>query len=126
MLVGWALKRKLTSAQRHAVVMHILDNVHALPLSAIIDTDEDGGITVNNRVLDIETSSQLREHARSALDNKALILIREQVKYQSYVGAATKAANADDLTFYRAALWFGQEVEKYLILLAGREEPTLD
>ena len=115
----------LPKKKRRQLVMHMLD-VEAVPLSAIVDVNEDGQLTISGRTLDIEKAKQLQVHARAALENKALALIREQVRYESYVGAAVKVKTPDELTFYRAALWWGQMEEKYLRLLAGREEPTLD
>lgn len=123
-IVGWLL-RSVPFKVRQQLVVHILDSVQALPLSAIIDANEQGELTIRNRSLDIETVRALHAHARSALENKALNLIREQVKYEAAIGAVTKAVTGDDLTFYRAALWWGQREEHFLSLLAGREEPDL-
>ncbi len=108
------------------LVVHILDYLQAIPLHAIVSTNEDGELTISGKTIDIEKARQLQAHARSALDNKALTLIREQVVYESYAGAATKAATGEDLTFYRAALWWAQEVEKHLKVLAGKEEAALE
>lgn len=126
-LVGWLLTFKLSAEDKNKIVIHILDNLQAKQLGAIIDTNEDGELTISGKTVDIEKASQLRAHARSGLENKALNLIREQVVYETFTGAATKAITGEDLLFYRAALWYGQQVEKHLKLLAGRqEEPALE
>lgn len=125
-LVTWLLKRNLPLEARNNLVVHILGSLQALPLSAIIDVNADGELTISGRTLDIGKGMQLQKGADQALRNQALNLIREQVKYESFVGAATKAADANDLLFYRAALWWGQEVERLLKLLAQRgQEPDL-
>lgn len=123
-LVGKLIKRTST-AERNKIVIHILDSLQASPLNDIISVNDDGELTVNNRSLDIEKGRQLRTAADAALRNQALNLIREQVKYIAFVGAATKAQLPEDLLFYRAALWWGQEIERFLKLLAQRQEPDL-
>lgn len=107
---------------KDTLVIHILGLLKAVPLSDIIGVNADGQLTISGRTLDIEKGMQLQRSANQALRNEALSLIREQVKYESFVGAATKAAKIDDLTFYRAALWYGQQVEKHLRILAQRED----
>lgn len=126
LFVGWALKRNLSVAQRNEIVVHILGALRAVPLSAIISVNETGELLISGRTVDMEKGKQLLAHARAAQQNQALHLIREQVKYETYVGAATKAASAEDLLFYRAALWFGQREEHFLTQLAQtQEEPDL-
>lgn len=76
--------------------------------------------------MDMEKAKVLQEAARTALNNQALILIREQVVYETFTASATKAVTGEDLTFYRSALWWGQRIEYYLRLLAQRQqEPDL-
>lgn len=125
-LVGWTLKRNLSIQERNQIVIHLLDALKAVPLSAIIDVNTQGELTVSGRTLDMESGRVLLSTARAALDNKALNLIREQVKYEAYVGAVTKAALPEDMLFYRAALWWGQREEHFLNQLAqNQEEPDL-
>lgn len=127
-LVIRALNRTdITIVDRNLLTVALLDKLQASPLHAIIDVDEKSGeMLVQGRPLDIEKGRQLMDSARGALRNQALNLIREQVKYEAFVGAAIKSATIEDLTFYRAALWWGQEIERLLKLLAQRnEEPDL-
>lgn len=126
-LVGLALKRDLPSKERNKIIVHILNALHAVPLSAIIDVNEQGEMLVSGKTITVEKGIQLRGQAHAALNNQALNLIREQVKYETYVGAATKTADPNDLGFYRAALWYGQREEYFLNLLAQvqQEQPEL-
>lgn len=110
---------------RNIVVVHLLKLID-IPLGDIIASNENGELTISGKTVDIEKASQLRAHARSALENKALHLIREQVVYESFVGAAVKSQKPEDLVFYRAALWYGQRMGDHLRLLAGRDESTVE
>ncbi len=125
-LVGIALKLELTSKQRNEIVIHLLNSVHAVPLGAIIDENDQGEMTVSGRTISMEKGSRLQSAAFAALNNETMNLIREQVKYEAYVGAATKTATPEDLGFYRAALWWGQREEYFLKLLSQtKEQPEL-
>lgn len=121
-VVGYALRCNLTPKERNEIVVHILTTLQAVPLSDIISTNEQGEMTVSGRTLDMESGKQLMSHARAAQSNQALHLIREQVKYESFVGATTKAALPEDLLFYRAALWWGQREEYFLAQLSQTQE----
>lgn len=123
--VGWALRRNLSIEERNKIVIHLTKALQAVPLSAIISENTHGEVTVSGSTLDMETARMLLGHARAALDNKALHLIREQVTYEAFVGSAIKAQNSADMLFYRAALWWGQREEYFLKLLAQSEEPDL-
>lgn len=124
-LVGLALKLPLSIKAKNKLTIHILESLHAVPLRDIITQSDTGEISIKGRELDIEGARKLQTQARYAQTNQALNLIREQVKYEAFVGSATKAGIPEDLLFYRAALWFGQREEYFLRLLAGSEEPTL-
>lgn len=124
-LVGWALKKNLTFEQRNKITVHILSSLQALPLHEIISVNDEGAILVNDRPLDMEKAIQLREAAVTALNNQALSLIREQVMYEALIHGGLKAGNVEGLMFTRSAVWWGQQEEKLLKLLAQREEPDL-
>lgn len=105
----------------------ILDKLQAAPLRAILETDEETGVLlVGGKSIDIEKGKQLMSAAQGALRNPALNLIREQVVHEAFIGAAVKSQHPYDLVFYRAALWWGQQVDIHLKKLAGKnEEPNL-
>lgn len=128
-IVGWALKRNLTIEERNKIVVHILTSLQAAPLTDIITVSEEG-IKIGDKFLDMEQATLLREASMLALNNRALKLIREQVTYVAFVLLGIKADDAKSLLFARAALWWGQQEEFYLQLLAQKkhtveEEPDL-
>lgn len=103
----------------------ILDKLGALPLSAIITNDEQGQLLVHNEPLNIENARILRDSAIQALENQALALIRSQVAFSAITIGIHKAEKVEQMIFGRTALWWGQEVERYLMILAQRNEPTV-
>ena len=125
----WLIKlllRSMTDADRDLCTRLLLDKVDGLPLADIIYQDDRGVLYVNGRQIDSEKARQLRTAAEQALNNPALLLIREQVAYQASILGAVKAQSIPDLTFARAALWWGREEDTKLHLLAQTEkEPTL-
>lgn len=126
-LILRCLKNKnLPIEDRNALVVHILGELQALPLSDIIYVSPDGQLLVRGRSLDMEQMRLLRESASVALTNHALTLIREQVTFEAITLGIHKVENPEQLFFARAALWWGNEVEKKLLLLAQRQqEPSL-
>lgn len=126
-LVNYLLsKSNLTLAQRNSVVVHILDSLQGLPLASIITVNELGETLINGSPLDMEKAKQLKESARVALDNIALKVINQQVVFQAVTGGVHNAVTPEHLYFYRAAIWFSQQAEAQLKLLAQRsEEPNL-
>lgn len=111
----------MTLEQRLEISTHIVDALGALPLKDMFLINANGELEISGKVVDIEKALQLREHANSALDNKMLITIREQVGYEAFVNGIHKGVSQEQLYFYRAALWWESEVEKHLKKLAGRE-----
>ena len=124
-LIGWLMRRPLSTAERNAIVIHILGSLNAVPLSAIIETDAQGQLLIEGKPVDVERGVVLMRHAQMARSNKALNLIRTQVQYEAFLGAGHTARTPEDLLFYRAAIWWGQREDHYLALLAPREEPEL-
>lgn len=119
-------KSDFSLEDRNEIVIHILDNLQALPLSSIIDTNDDGEILINGRSLDIEKAKQLRESARIALDSISLKVVNEQVLFIAITGGLHNATSPESLYFYRAAIWFSQQLKNQLNILAQRtEEPSL-
>lgn len=121
-LALWALSKATLSIEgRNALVVHILDKTQALPLSDIIYTDSEGNLIVDGRPVDLDKMRQLKATAQAALDNPALKLIRQQVMHEAVVvGLMSKARTDLDMYFSRAAIWWGQQVESKLLLLAQR------
>lgn len=121
-LVKYLLKKDLSIEERNKIVIHLMDIVQALPLNDIINVNSDGEILINGSSLDLDKARQLREHARVALDNKALRLIREQVSFQAIALGVHQVESERQMLFARAALWWGQTEDKLLKSLAQRTE----
>lgn len=121
------LKRADISPEDRLILTNaILDTLGALPLRDIITNDENGQILLNNEPLNLEKARQLHEYALSALENRALTLIREQAAFTAITIGVHKAERTEQMIFGRAALWWGQQEQKFLEVLAQRnQEPTL-
>lgn len=113
---------ELSEEERSFCTGLLLDKVGALPLRDILYQDEStGSIIMRGEEIDFRMAQELRAGANAALNNKTFAIIREQVAYEATVQATAKAVTLADLIFYRAALWWGKEVEKKLNFLAARE-----
>ena len=125
-LVTRLLRGNLSIQERNELLVHILDLNQAVPLHDTIYLDNDGILIVNGRSLSLEQMMQLRESAKAALDNTALSLIRQQVMYEAVGISLFKGKSDLDLYASRFAVWWGNQVEAKLKLLAQRtQEPSL-
>jgi len=112
---------ELTLTQRNLFTNLILDKLDAFPLHDIIKNSDEGEILINGQPLDVEKATVLKESASAALNNKALALVREQVTWTSISGSLHNGDSPEKISFYRAAIWWGQQVEKHLKVLAQHE-----
>jgi hypothetical protein len=120
------LKRvDLTMQERTACTSLVLDKIEALPLSAII-TEGEGGILINGKPVDIETMKVLRDSAKAALDNRAFNFIGEQVVWIAIQRGIHNADTPEKLYFYRAAIWFGEQMKSHLQILAQQSPIDVD
>lgn len=116
-IATWCLKRNWTLEERVELSTAILDTLSALPLRAIIE-DSEQGILINGKLADLETLKVLRDSAHQALANKALDFIGQQVEFIAVQRGVHQATKPEDLYFYRAALWFSQQLKQHLRILA--------
>lgn len=121
-LVNYLLNKDISIEQRNFLTNVILDNLDALPIRGIIEANDAGEILINGSSLDVEKVKQVREAARIADDSPVLKLIREQVTYTAIVNGINKATTPENMNFYKAAVWFGQEEDRIIKLLAQRTE----
>lgn len=119
-LVKFLLNKELSYEQRNFLTNIILDNLDALPIRGIIETNDDGDIVINGSSLDLEKTIQICDAARIAQSSPILKLIRDQVTYTAIVNGINKAVTPENMNFYKAAVWFGQEEEKIINTLAQR------
>jgi hypothetical protein len=72
--------------------------------------------------MDMEKARMLHEFANQALDNKADKLIDQQVMWVSIVNGLHNGDTPEKIYFYRAAIWWSQQRQRLLHLLAQREQ----
>lgn len=125
-LARFALRRAdLSIEDRNLLTTLILDGIGALPLRDMIYVNEEGKLLVNGKALSVEGARALRESARGATKNQALKFVNEQVKFNAITFGVHKLETERQSFFCRAALWFGQEQQKLLAILA-QEDPNLE
>lgn len=104
----------------------MLNSLNALPTRAIIELNDNQQLVVHGKPLDMESMRTLREAAKNALANQAYTFIREQVAFVAVTTAVHKAETPLQVLFGRAALWYGQQEQALLELLASRlDEPSV-
>jgi hypothetical protein len=114
---------KLTETEENILNRGILDTLGGLPIYDIITINEAGQLLIDNRPVDMEKAAQLRYSAKAALENHALKTVYAQVTYQAFLLGAHKVESERQLNFARAAIWWGQQEERLLKLLAQDGEP---
>jgi len=122
-LTTWLLKRSnLSKKDRMLLTNAILDKLYAIPTRDIITLNEEGRLLVNNVPLDHEKTIQLRDSARAALNSQVRNLVKSQVAYKAVTMGVHKSKDIDELYFAKAAIWWGQQEDDLLKLLAGQED----
>lgn len=118
----WVLKNHSPSIEeRNLYTGILLEKVSALPLSAIITVSENGTL-INGAPVDFEKARVLQARADSALTNEAVKLCREQVRWVSVLNGLATGLKPEDLLFYRAAIWYHDQLTAHLRLLAKRDQ----
>lgn len=120
-LTIFLLKKDLSEASRNKLITCILDKLYVLPLKEIIVRDEQGTFLVSGKPLELEKLMILRESARSALQSVALKLINEQVLFNAVTIGVHRVEKPEQLMFSRAAIWWGQQQDSLLKLLANED-----
>lgn len=122
-IVKFLSKRKLSVDQMNELSVYIMDNLGNLPIYDIIYLNEDNQLFINGKIVDdIEKMMQLREHARTALSNIALKIIKDQVAFTAIANGIHKAETPQALLFNRAAIWYHQQLENHLKILAQQSD----
>lgn len=121
-LVVWLLKNTSSEKDRAFLVNAVINTLDAVPVRAIISADEYRRVLVNGRQLEPEQIISLRESAANALNNHALNLVREEVRWKAinlgYLQALDPTKTSE---FYKAALWYAQEEKDLLRRLADHD-----
>ena len=122
-LVLWLLKN-LSVKDRTKLVNALINNaLDAVPLKAIITIDENRRILVDGKALSPEQNVALTEGAYAALNNQALQLVREHVRFAAIDQGFLKSDDPTKQLFYKAALWYAQEEKNLLTDLSRHSTP---
>lgn len=115
------LLKNVTLANQDRIVLtnSILHVLKALPIRDALVVNENGRLMVNGREIDLETAKILRESAKAALTSQALRIINDQVSFIAITTGVHQADNPWSMIFGKSALWYGQQQDKFLKILAG-------
>lgn len=118
------LKIPLSIEEKNSIVINILDNLTALPIRAIITASEEG-ILINGAPLDFESAKVMRDGATRVLTNKAFQLCADQVRFAAVQKGLATGLQPEELLFFRAALWYADELKSHLAILAQSGSTTV-
>lgn len=126
-LAAWLLKKNLSVEDRGILVNAVMHSLDTVPLRAMISTDENRRVLVQGKLLSPEQGISLRESATSLLNNQAMKLIREQVRFAAIDQGYLQNEKADPYRelFYKAALWYAQAEKELVEAIAGSEDHSL-
>lgn len=114
--------QSLSVESRNLLTVSLLDRIGALPIRDIIALSESNQLLVNGVPLEYDVAIKLREGAKAALNNPALKLVWDQVRYTAFVGGVSTSEKSLDLYFYKTAIWNGEQERNWLRVLAGTQE----
>lgn len=112
-------KDSLTAEERSLLTTLALEKIGALPIRDTIVVSDGGSVTVNGRTLEHDEAQRLSLAARSALSNRALSLIFDQVAYSAITGGIHRFENPESIRFSKSSLWFCQQATAWLQSLAA-------
>lgn len=117
-LVKFLLGRgTLTVEEANQLMGILLSSLNVLPIRAILQY-EGRRLLVNGKPLEMEEAAQLLHQARLLLNNPALKLVQEQTAFAAVLHGVHKAETPAQMLFARAAIWWGQQEQELLELLA--------
>lgn len=119
---------ELSLTDRSLLTATILDRLVALPASAILKTDTDGTLIVNNKRVDVKMASVINKSAIRVLNERAFKIALEQTRFAAIEIGVFQGLNTDQNMFAKAALWQAGELKKIIDELAGNavSEEDLD
>ena len=121
-LAVWLVKRsELSLKDWTTLITQLLINLVAIQSRDIIDTNAEGQLVVNGRLLDIEGAKQLRESAHAILSSSAWKFVREQVEFNAVVAGVHKGDTPEKVYFSKVAIWWGQQFDEVLKTLAQEQ-----
>ena len=119
-LVKWLLKNSQLSLENRIVLTAaLLDKLNFIPAKDIIKTNQLGRLEINGREVTLEYAGQLRESAKRDLESLSRKIVNEQVAFRAVTLGIHNGDTLEKLIWSRVALWWAQEQEDLLKLLAG-------
>lgn len=120
-VIVWLLsKSNITITHRIVLTNAVLDKLAVIQSDDILKLDESGTLLLNGNPLEYEQARLLRESALATLNSTARNIVRKQVEYLAVTHGIHKAETPEQMLFSKAALWYGQEEDKVLHVLAGK------
>lgn len=120
-LLAWVYLRKWSNKDRATLTNALMKGIDAFPIRSIVVIDGPQNISVQGKQLDGVQVASLRESASAALNNRAISLIRDQVRWKAIEEGFLKSDNPEHQLFYKAALWYAQEEKNLLYQIAPQE-----
>ena len=119
----WLLKKDLSLENKAKLLNSILHNLRALPLRSIISVSENGSLVIRDKELDREEMNILKESASALKDNRVFNLIQDEVLFRAFNFGVNHSTNFDQIYASKMAVWWGQEENKLIKLIAGDPDP---
>lgn len=103
----------LPTEDRGALLVAVLDKVHALPIqNAIVISPQ--GIMIQGKPITQEQAINLQQSCLALNDNQAFKVIHEQVRHLAVVEGVYKGLTPEQILFSKAALWV---LEQQVVLI---------
>ena len=119
-LTARLLKNSRLSIEDRVYLTNVLmDKLNIIQISDIIKIEQDGTLLVNGRQLDYEGAKSLKEGAKNLLDSQVRTFLHDEVRYRAIQSGIHKSTAIEDVFFSKAAIWWGEQENEILHLLAG-------
>lgn len=117
-LLSFFLQRNWSLKDKQVLMSALLKGMDAVPLRSLIVQDQVGRISIQGKLLDGESTGKLRESASNALNNHALQVVRDQVRWKAIDEGFLRTGDPEHAIFFKAALWYAQEEKNMLMEIA--------
>lgn len=118
-ILGHLENSNLPVEDRTELLNAIMDKLQALPIHGIIGVNGDGQITIRGKEVEYDVAVKLSESAKSLQDNYVRKFIRDQVLYEAITLGTFQGSTPEQIMFAKSAIWFGQQEEKFINILAN-------
>jgi len=123
-IIAWLLSKNLSIQNRTLLINLVLDRLSSLPIKNIIVLNENGSLVINGKELDQEEMHLLQDNAKNLRDNRAFGLIQDQVLHNALSFGLNASTTLEMLYTSKAAVWWGQEQNRLIKLIAGEQESS--